>query len=248
MKGDSRSTTEVCPHCGERLRTYAIPAMYGGREHFMTIKCECEGAVRERRELEIRRRSGGLRAAWERTGVPKRYLDVAPDFARMEALTDGRGLYIFGDRGNGKTKAACSVLKAYVARHTSESGWCSARFMSASRWLDSIQDTYGRWSASAEDAFQRAAGVNFLVLDDIGKVGSRVSEWSVGKLFRLVDERYNDKKTTVFTSRYKLSGLAQRLAVEGDDETPGDMVSRIRETCEAIPMMGRDYRIGNGAC
>ena len=234
-------TTEMCPYCGEELKRMQLP----GSTHFIRIQCECEGAVAARRAEMIERRSDVLRMAWEHTGVPKRYLNVKPDFASLDKLTDGHGLYIFGVRGVGKTHHACEILKAYVAKNTSSAGWCSSRFISASKWLDGISECYGKWNASAEDAFQTAANTGLLVFDDFGKV-SRVSEWSLSKLFRLVDERYCEMKPTVFTSKYSLSQLAERFDAI-DPESSGDMISRIRETCERIEMSGSDLRLGKSA-
>lgn len=237
----SGAGADVCPFCGKRLEKYRIPSLHGGEGRLVTVMCECEGAIEERTRRERADRARVLRTAWERTGVPKRYLDVKPDFKTLMEMEDGKGLYIYGTRGTGKTHAACAILKAYVSRHTSEAGWCSARFISTAAWLDSIQDTYGRFSSS-EDAFQRAAGVKFLVLDDIGKVTSRVSDWSAGKLFRLVDERNGGKRLTVFTSRYQLADLASRMSTYEDRETAGDMVSRIAEMSTPVVMNGPDLR------
>lgn len=234
-----QSTIETCPHCGEPLRRYQIP----NSSHFMYIQCECEGAVNARKQEHIEHRSDVLRKAWERTGVPRRYLNVMPNFASAEKLADGRGLYIYGQRGVGKTYNACAILKGYVAKHTSDSGWCSARFISANRWLDSIQESYGKWGASAENAFQVAAGTGLLVIDDFGKT-SRVSEWSLSRLFRLIDERYGDMKPTIITSKYSLSQLAERFDAV-DPETSGDLISRIREMCERFEMTGVDRRLAS---
>ena len=180
--------------------------------------------------------------AWERTGVPKRYLDVEPDYEAIKGLEDGIGLYLYGTRGVGKTYAACAALKGYVSRHTNDSGWCSARFISANRWLDSIQETFGRWNASAEDAFQKAAGTGLLVIDDFGKLNSKVNDWALGKLFSLVNERYSDMRPTIFTSKYSLSQLAEKFDAV-DRETSGDMISRIREMCRGVEMTGVDRRL-----
>lgn len=236
--------SDICPHCGNPFPRMTIPAMFGSPERSIPCACDCDGALREERDIRRSERQEQLRRAWENTGVPKRYRNVVPDKSGLEVIESGRGLFLCGPKGTGKTRAACAVLKAYVAKHTSASGWCSARFVSTSAWLDKIQDTYGRWADSAEDAFQRAAGVQFLVLDDIGKVNSRITDWTVGKLFRLVDDRYgDDEKVTVFTSQYRLSELAARLTVGGDVDTPDAMVSRIFETCDQRLFDGPDRRL-----
>jgi DNA replication protein DnaC/primosomal protein DnaI len=183
-----------------------------------------------------------LAHAWGLSNVPKRYRDVAPDKTVLGALESGSGFYLVGDNGTGKTQAACAMLKAWFARHTRADGWCSARFVSVPEWLDKMQDTYGS-RASSEDVFWTAAGPHVVVLDDIGKLNSRLSEWVVGKLFRLIDTRYSEMRPTIFTSQYRLSDLSSRLVVGEDTETPDAIVSRIFEMCEQRRFDGPDKRL-----
>lgn len=245
MRSTSDTPTErVCPHCGNPFPTITIPPMFGAPERRVPCPCECEGALAEELERKRFERKNQLRHAWEATEVPKRYRDVEPDKELLGVIESGRGLYLCGPKGTGKTTAACAALKAYVAKHTDRStGWCSARFIQTSEWLDSIQETYGNYRLSSEDAFWRAAGVGLLVLDDIGKVNSRITDWTVGKLFRLVDERYGEGKPTVFTSQYDLSDLSRRLTVNGDADTADAIVSRIFETCDQRLYDGPDRRL-----
>lgn len=245
MRNTSATRTEAtCPHCGRPLPTFTIPALHGKGTITIHGECDCEAAVSEERDAARRERQDQLSVAWGATGVPKRYRDVAPDPSLLDRLRDGGGLYLCGPRGTGKTTAACAALKAYVARNTSRAtGWCSARFVSAPAWLDRMKDAYDRRGASADEEFGRAAGTGLLVLDDIGKFTSRVTDWAVGKLFRLVDERYSEERPTVFTSQYDLAGLSVRLTVGDDSDTPDAIVSRIFETCEQRRFDGPDRRL-----
>ena len=235
------STTDACPYCGEPLRTFSIPSLNGEPTHHMTLECECEGAVAARRASLRADRSAMLHKAWERTGVPWRYRGVSPDYESLPLLEGGRGVYIWGSRGAGKTSSACAILKAYVSRNTDEQGWCSARFISAIDWLDEIQDCYGRWGTSAEAITKRALDPQVLVVDDFGKCASKVTPWTSGKMFRLVNTRYSEGRSTIFTSRFKLSEVAHRFEVD-DPEIGGDMVSRIAEMCVPVVMDGPDLR------
>lgn len=241
----SQPTPDVCPYCGNPYPVFILPALFGAKQRTIRARCSCDGAMAEEARVARAERQKLLRSAWERTGVPKAYLDVEADKAGLALLdlAEGNGLYLHGERGTGKTQAACALLKAYVARNTSDAGWCSARFFSAPRWLDSIQEAYGKWGASAEDAFYRAAGVDFLVFDDIGKLNSNATAWAVGKLFELVDERYCEKRPTVFTSKFDIPSLAMALSVNGSVDVSGDIVSRIRQRCEPVLFEGPDRRL-----
>lgn len=232
----------TCPHCGRELPTYRVPAAFGAPERTLRGECGCEAAVAERARSARDARTAQLRTAWERTGVPAHYLGVEPDATHLATLEAGRGLYLWGPRGAGKTHAACRLLKAWVARHTSAEGWCSARFLTTVGWLDGISATYGT-RASAEEAYQRAAGARVLVLDDLGKLTASSSAHAVGKIFRLVDDRCTAHRPTVFTSQYDLARLAERLTAGADTETPDAIVSRVFESCEQVRLDGPDRRL-----
>lgn len=246
MRCQTTAPTTRCPFCGREYPKIVIPSFMGIPERVVTSRtCDCPDFLKDKAMRKRDERQEQLKAAWKRTGVPLDYKDVHPNHELLGSidLEAGHGLYLHGKRGTGKTTEACRVLKAYVATSTDDHGWCSARFVSALDWLDKMQDAYHHYSASAEDEFQRAAGVEFLVLDDMGKVNSRVSDWTLGKLFRLVDIRYRNRKPTIYTSKYSLGKLAERLTIDTDAESAGDMVSRINQRCRRIEYDGPDLRL-----
>jgi DNA replication protein DnaC len=177
-----------------------------------------------------------LVSAWHNTGVPKRFYEVQPDRDGLAELEFSGGLYLTGPKGTGKTTAACRILKAYV-RENQSNGWVSARFLSVPDWLGSMR---GVWGDQEEEAFQRASRCRLLVLDDIGK--GKPTEWAIERLFRLVDDRYNGARPTIFTSQYDLGELGERCTVNGDAETADAMVSRIYESCKGVVFDGEDLR------
>lgn len=208
-------------------------------------EAEREDLAKKETERQKQERQQQLYKAWRRTGVPRRYADVAKmDYEEYESdISKGMGLYLHGPKGVGKTHLACGYLKTYVSRHTpSHKDYCSARFINVTAWLDDIQHTYDVGSDS-EEAFQLAASPKLLVLDDLGKASGRMSAWTVGKLYRLIDERYCDQLPTIYTTQYALSSLAIRLTVDGDKDTAEAIVSRIAETTKQIPMNGKDRRM-----
>ena len=202
-----------------------------------------------------------LHDAWHKCGVPARYLDVPQHFEDIPRIREylevsgndlyadiasGTGLYLWGSIGTGKTYAACSILKAHVPKLMARYGsYAYCRFVSSVQWLDAIQETYPNRD-STEDAFQRAAGTRLLVFDDIGKATGRMNAWTVARLYRLIDERYNANLPTIFTSQYPLESLAERLELDGDTETAEAIRSRIYGACKRISFRGEDQRIKQG--
>lgn len=231
----TESSSDRCPYCGMPYETYSVPSVRG-RAHVLRRECQCDGAKEAARAEYVRLRAGELTKAWRATGVPERFWGVQPDAEGLKELEAHQGLYLSGPMGTGKTTTACRILKAYV-RQNQRDGWVSARFVSVPDWLASMR---GQWGDVEEDRFQRAAGCKLLVLDDIGK--GKPTAWSVEKLFRLVDSRYNHAKPTILTSNYDLGDLGERYAVDGDHETADAMVSRLAEMCAGLVFGGPDLR------
>lgn len=231
------TTAKTCPYCGKPYPTVTIPALWNIPERTVQSReCGCEGE-RTALHAEYRRAmQSDLVSAWHNTGVPKRFYEVQPDRDGLAELEFSGGLYLTGPKGTGKTTAACRILKAYV-RENQSSGWVSARFLSVPDWLGSMR---GVWGDQEEEAFQRASRCRLLVLDDIGK--GKPTEWAIERLFRLVDDRYNGARPTIFTSQYDLGELGERCTVNGDAETADAMVSRIYESCKGVVFDGEDLR------
>lgn len=231
------TTAKTCPYCGKPYPTVTIPALWNIPERtIQSRECGCEGE-RTALHAEYRRAmQSDLVSAWHDTGVPKRFYEVQPDRDGLAELEFSGGLYLTGPKGTGKTTAACRILKAYV-RENQSNGWVSARFLSVPDWLGSMR---GVWGDQEEEAFQRASRCRLLVLDDIGK--GKPTEWAIERLFRLVDDRYNGARPTIFTSQYDLGELGERCTVNGDAETADAMVSRIYESCKGVVFDGEDLR------
>lgn len=224
-----------CPYCGKEYGTFEVP--FAGKVRvFHSKTCGCEGEQEALRQQERERLQRELAQAWANTGVPKRYRDVQPDMAALESMERAGGQFLTGKKGTGKTTQACRVLKAYVRRYQRD-GWASARFMSVPDWLASMR---GKWGPEEEDAYRRAASCKLLLLDDIGK--GKPTDWALERLFRLIDERYNEERMTVYTSQKSLTELAGKLAEGGDPDTAEAIASRIAECCEQVVFQGRDMR------
>lgn len=231
------TSNDKCPYCGKEYPTITIPPFAGSRAYTVQSRvCDCDGAVEAERTAARKLRQHDLKEAWHKTGVPRIFQPVTPDFDGLGQLEFAGGLYIFGPKGTGKTTRACSILKAYVSRNQRD-GWVSAKFISVPDWLASMR---GNWGHEEEDAFQRAAGCKLLVLDDLGK--GKPTEWAMERLFRLIDRRYNDMRPTIYTSQHSLDQLGGKCATNGDVETAEAIVSRIYATCEAIEYSGADLR------
>ncbi|MFR3452250.1 MAG: hypothetical protein ACLTSX_12585 [Collinsella sp.] len=87
--------------------------------------------------------------------------DVGERVCRL--VDQGRGAYLWGEPGRGKTYAAAQAVRVAVER--SHGGATPAKLVSAKHLLDSIREGF---NGGDRDALRRAERVPLLALDDLG--------------------------------------------------------------------------------
>jgi DNA replication protein DnaC len=157
-------------------------------------------------------------------GVVREYV------ARLdENLRDGRGLWLMGDVGTGKTSLAMLVSKAAL-----ESGR-SVAIYSLPRLLARIRRTYDAEAGEQSylEFFQRLTAVDLLHVDDLG--AEKRSDWVLEQLYALVDERYESQRSIVVTTNLDQASLEEQIGAR--------TVSRLVEVCgDPLPLFGDDLR------
>ena len=146
-------------------------------------------------------------------------------------LGRGRGLWLFGDTGTGKTTLAMLASKA-----ATEQGH-SVAIYSLPKLLARIRRTYETevGSDSYGVFFERLTSVDLLHIDDFG--AEKRSDWVLEQLYALVNERYEDERSIMLTTNLTVEKLEEQIGPR--------TVSRLTETCEQIPLFGADRRLEN---
>jgi DNA replication protein DnaC len=150
-----------------------------------------------------------------------------------ERLDAGRGLWLFGDTGTGKTTLAMLVTKAAL-----ESGR-SVAIYSLPKLLARIRRTYD--SEPGGDSylafFERLTSVDLLHIDDLG--AEKRSDWVLEQLYALVNERYEAQRSILVTTNLPHEALEEQIGAR--------TVSRLNEMCDEIAFFGEDRRFGKVA-
>jgi DNA replication protein DnaC len=144
-------------------------------------------------------------------------------------LDSGRGLWIMGDVGTGKTTLAMLVSKAAL-----EAGR-SVAIYSLPKLLARIRRTYDAETAEQSylDLFERLAGVDLLHIDDLG--AEKSSDWVLEQLYALINERYERGRSIVVTTNLDQAALEEQIGPR--------TVSRLVEICgDPLPLQGEDLR------
>ena len=145
--------------------------------------------------------------------------------ARLEA---GKGLWLTGGTGTGKTTLAMLVSKAAL-----EAGH-SVAIYSLPKLLARIRRTYdGEPGGDSYSAFfDRLTSVDLLHIDDLG--AEKRSDWVLEQLYALVNERYEEKRSILITSNFD--------GIQLEEQVGPRIVSRLTEMTEPLPLLGEDNR------
>jgi DNA replication protein DnaC len=152
-----------------------------------------------------------------------------------ENLATGKGMWLMGNTGTGKTTLGMLAAKSALAVGRSVAVYFTPKL------LTQIRQTYQ--ATDSEDAydafFQRLTSVDLLYIDDLGS--ERHTDWVVEQLYALVNERYENQRSMLVTSNAGQDVAEGRKQLE--DQIGSRTVSRLIEICDdPLPLFGPDRR------
>ena len=140
-------------------------------------------------------------------------------------LDRGRGLWLAGGPGTGKTALAMIVSKAAIDAGRTVAIYSCPRLLSVIR--ESID------SGGVLDFLDRLAEADLLHVDDLG--AEHRTEWVIEQLYSIINARYEEQRATLVTSNLDHAALSAQLGER--------IVSRLEGMCgEPLPFHGEDHR------
>lgn len=234
---------KICEKCKEPKSKY-IPEF----NRYCPVQCKCDREIEELFRDE--QRAIELQEIFERTNLGERYksatfetldLENADETLRTaakrckkycdnfeEVLKRGLGIYLYGEKGTGKTFLTACIINELMKKDVS----CffvnffeisEAIFRNNHNFLDRI-DTY-----------------RLVVFDDVGtelvkKNGS--DNWMQGEVYNYLNKRYNKKLPTIFTANHSLAELGR------DRGYAQKTIDRIFEMSTAVlEIKGKSFRL-----
>lgn len=161
----------------------------------------------------------------------KKYCEITD-----KALSEGYGIYLFGDSGTGKTHLTACMCNELINQYQE---CLFTNFFEISRL---IKSTWNK-NSEAENIVKKICEVDFLFIDDLGTEKLQRNgedNWLQEQVFDIINKRYNNRKPTIFSSNYSLNELIT------DRGMMQKTVDRITEMSTAImKLTGSSYRMKN---
>jgi DNA replication protein DnaC len=143
-----------------------------------------------------------------------------------ENLNAGRGLWLWGDVGTGKTTLAMLVSQAALQAGR------SVVIHSLPRLLNLIRNAI-ETEAGMVGFLERLTAVDLLHIDDLG--AEHTTDWVLEQLYSIINTRYEDERAMIVTTNLKFEELMEQLGER--------TVSRLVAICgEPLPLYGDDKR------
>lgn len=211
----------VCKKCKAPTRVFKA-------EHYYRIPCRCIMNVREKSELQkhdMKNTPQYKEVCFETTDLSSKEYKTTIKKAR-EILKNGRGLYIYGSVGSGKTHLMVCLAKEL-----------QGLVIKLETLLDLIKRSYS--SSGDYELLQEVYQINYLFIDDLG-----VEEFSKNNgdnfnqkiLYKIVENRMLNNKITSYSSNYSVSQLMTLKGIERRT------IDRIVGSCNSIKLDLDSYR------
>lgn len=246
------------------LPTFAARASHEVAQSFVLYRaCDCDEAKAERERLEAEeaaRKAADERRAREatlkRAGIPKRYWNAKLDDdggemwlvtekgERKEPVTgeelldmvrDGRGLFLTGKSGRGKTHTGCAILLRLMAEHI------RVKFADVEKIEREVKAAWDERGQTEEGVIARYVNAPVVLIDDLG--AEELTPTTMKTLRAVISGREAEDAVTIFTSNYSRRDFALHIAQESDRTMASRLASRIAGMTEVVEFTGEDRRL-----
>lgn len=236
---------KICENCGDPIQK--IVELFGVKRKVPVI-CGCrkrELNEKEKRDLNIEKQER-LKSLMKNSLMEKRFFEKNFenwDFTKgsksmynlgikylenfEKAKENGLGLLIHGNPGSGKSYLSFAIANGLLQKQI------PTICISINGLLERIRETYSRWGTEGEtEILKSLSNADLLVLDDLGVEQS--TDWSVTKIYNIIDSRYRNKLPLIVTTNFSIDELKEMYAER--------TVDRLLEMCTPIQNNGSSIR------
>lgn len=216
-----------CKKCGKPYKKLEVKLVDDIMKLGPFSTCDCASQIYDEKmkKLTIAKllhESNIYKARWEDTLTD---FEWEPEYARVkkifssylnnleENVKDGRGLFLFGPKGTGKTRLLCYAVIQIIKRLQ-----VPCQYYHTTELYEYLKDVY---SFERTRVMDRCKGIDVLLLDDLGE---SIGDYNIRYGIKgIINYRYEHHKVTFANSMRPLSQL------EDERYLGGHMVSRLTE-------------------
>jgi DNA replication protein DnaC len=174
-------------------------------------------------------------------GIPRRYAvaDLQKDFP-LFGFDQETSYYLHGEAGSGKTHMLCAMVRERTLARFDRR---ECLFVTVDDALSEIRSTFNRPKRNRDEEEEdeatydcyttRLKEVSILALDDIG--AERVTDWTLGELYSILNTRYNELRVTYLSSNLCIEDLSTKFSQR--------IASRLYQMCQVVHLGDKDRRL-----
>ena len=99
--------------------------------------------------------------------------------------------------------------------------------------IDKIKESFNKNIITEAEIIELYFNVDMLIIDDFGS--EQISKWGLEKLYKIINNRYENELPIVITTRYNKEKLLEKLAVE-NEELAEEFIQLLYRMCYGISL------------
>ena len=141
------------------------------------------------------------------------------------------GLIIYGNIGYEKTYLAACIANKMIEQNK------IVLMEKSSSIIDKIKESFNKDGLSETQIIGLYSNVDMLIIDDFGS--ETISKWALERLYRIINNRYENELPIVITTRYTREELMEKIAIE-NRKLAEEFIQILYKMCYGISLIKND--------
>ena len=248
-----------CGFCNKKLKPVGLSYLYANVNHDMVEyeRCDCSEAIAfwkqydsNKNEKEKQRKYREIINKIYKEGGIKRKLKYC-DFVNFNINEDNQealttlikythlctenkvkdGIIIYGSIGYENTHLAASIANEIIRNK-------KIALLERTRSItDRIKESFNKTVTTESEIMELYSNVDMLIIDDFGS--ETISKWALEKLYRIINNRYENELPIVITTRYTREELMEEIAIE-NRKLAEEVIQILYKMCYGISLIKND--------